>query len=570
MKQRFTNGNAILVILLFSLQSMFSQNQPGTIIYMPADFDLNTGNTYDFIELIPQLEVSEEGVISIIGSGEARVKIDDRLASPSGDYQSMLRQIFVELIDYVEINMSTSARNDAEAEGGIVNLVTLGDGLEGTSGNLNSKLATGEKADLGAGITLIKGKWNVQYNLSAALYKTENSNSVYSEHYYDTDTISTSQQIVNTPLIRRLNSNLSATYKINTFNDIEITADYGRRKIIVDTDIESSSNDENGNYAYTNRRKDTGHNHRMGINYSGLLSKDAEFENRLDLTAAYFYSATDDFRNVKLIFNDFTDREFLQAEIQADYRAELKNSSQIETGVRSYIRRNGMNYNRDSIDLEGNTTIIIEDDFLFNENVQAAYFQWQGSKRKMDYVLGLRSEYTRLLAEQRLFDQSFQQKHIYFFPSVQLTVATNENHKFMFNYNRTIRRQRINQMNPFVNDANPLNIHFGNPDLQPSLIGNYIAKYEGQTRINRQRNDDSRMHNWSLAFIFRNRNEHIYRAALASDDKEGVIENSFYNLKKRYDFNIEAFFSTYLFRWWKLDIVPGFRHLYQDGTNINP
>jgi hypothetical protein len=446
----------------------------------------------------------------------------------------------------------------------------LGDGLEGTNGNINARAATGKKADLGAGIGIMKGKWNLQLNVTGAQYNTENTNKIYTENYYETDTVYTSQYIINTPEINRLNSNLSAKYKLNEFNDLELTAAFGGRKIQVDSDIESISNEESGNYAYINRRRDNGKNHRIGLNYSGLLSKDSEEEKKLEIKTNYFYSKTGNFKNIQLVYNDFTDTEFLRADLQVDYENELNENNRFETGIRSYIRNNGMNYNRDSIDSDGNSTPIIEDDFLFKENIQAGYFQWYGNKNKLDYSLGLRCEYTFLNAEQRLINETFKQNHIYFFPSMQLMYQAYENHKFNFNYNRTIRRQRINEINPFINDANPKNIHFGNPELKPSVTGNYILKYEGQARVNQKDDSDNRMHNWSLSLIFRERNDHIFRAALPSEESEGVIENSFYNLKRRYDFNIEALFSSYLFPWWKIDLVPSFRHLFQDGTNIDP
>lgn len=570
MKYKIINNHILLFLLVCVNTVALGQNKPGTIVFHKTDFNVPSGNVYDVLEQIPQVEVSDEGTVSILGSGGAQVLIDNKEASPDGDYQSILEQLSVSMIERIEITTSPSAKNDAEAGGGVVNIVLAGDGLEGYNGNVSTRIATGEKYATNAGINYITGKWNIKVDALAQQYKTNTTNNIYSEHYLPEDTIATTQQIINDVLVRRINTSASVSYELNDYHKLRLATVLGARKVSIDNDITSESTEDDYNYAFINKKNNKGGNGRLTLDYTGLLSKEDSLEKEISANASYFVSDAQNHKNIQLEYNDVTHNDYLNANAQVDYMQELKNNSQFETGIRSYIRNTQMDYNRDSVSYEGSVTPITEDKFDFNENVYAGYLQLTSNLKNFDINVGLRTEYSQVEGIQVLLDESFRKKYWHFFPSIQFSRAIVENHKLTLNYSKSIKRPYIFQMNPFINDANPNNLQYGNPDLKPALTDKIELKYEGQKELNRFTTPGkSYNHNWFFSINFNNTNDHIYRAALASEEQDGVIENSYYNLKKRYDLGLNGLYSTHLFAWWKLDFIPAFRHIYQDGTNIN-
>ncbi len=569
----FPCQKAIIFFLILLQAALFTTTAiAGKTVYFVDEFALASGTIYDILRLIPLVQVADDGTISIRGNTSTQVMIDGRPAAPGGDYQSILQQLDIEVVKLVEVNTLASARYDAEASGGIVNIVLTGEQIEGTSGSASASAATGEKYNFNGSVGTRKGKWNGRLNLSGQQYNSRVVNSVYTESYYPDETVYTHQRIVNKPEIQRINANGSLDYHIDDANTIQLMAVLGTREINIDTEIESLSSDEDANYAYTNRREDNGTSSRLDLNYDGRLSTPNDSVEKLSANASWYFSQTEDFRQQQLIYDDVTDSDLTRGNLQVDFEKEMPEGGRIEAGARSYLRNTVMDYNRDLIEEDGTVTPIQTDNFKFNENVHAIYTQWNGRKGGYNLNLGVRSELSFTKGTQTLVDESFKKQYLYLFPSAQISHAIDRGYKISFNYSRTIRRPAIYEMNPFVNDMNPNNIQYGNPELKPALTDHFELKYDGQYQRPQASDTDekSRTHKWYIALLYKNRKDQIYRASLPSSESEGVIENSYYNMKFGFDAGLEIFYSIDLLEGWRLDVVPRYTYLYRNGTNIDP
>lgn len=556
-----------LALLLFVFAGVSAQEKTKDNIYSPSDYGLETGNVYDLLELIPQVSVSEEGTLSILGNGSAQVTINNRIVSAGGEYQATLEQLSLELVEYVEVISTPSAKHDAEAAGGIVNIMLEGDGLTGTSGNLNTKFKTENKYDLSAGVNTIKGKWNVKLDASAQQFYTQTKSQIHTKNYYLNDTIINFQELIHAPLFNRVNASLNIDYAISPFQNIVLNSTFGKTKLKVDTDITNQSHDENDDYSYTNRRNDKGNNNQVSLEYKNQLSKDKKLKRELSAMASYYVSETGRISDLQMLYQDITATDLFHANAQIDYLHELNSTQNLELGVRSFARDTRMDYNRDSIDEDEQIYPLLVDLFNYNEKVHGTYVQWNASFATTNINIGLRAEYSTSNGVQELAQTNLEKDYLHLFPSLKIMHPLNDKHKLIFNYNRNIHRPQIHQVNPFVNDANPNNIQYGNPDLDPALTDNFELKYQGDLELNK--NEKTLNHNWYFSLIWREKHDEIYRAALSSDEQSGVIENSFYNLQRGYDFAIEAFYGAQITVWWKLDLIPSFRYTHQDGRNIN-
>lgn len=556
--------------MLFTFNALSAH--AGKNIYPVAEFGIESGTVYDILRRIPLVQVADDGTVSIRGSSSTQVTIDGRPASPGGDYQAVVQQLTIEMVKQVEVITTPSARYDSEADGGIVNIVLAGAPIEGTSGAVSTMAATGDKYSLNGSLGVRKGKWNGRLNLLGQQYKSRADTHTYTETYYADGTVHTRQNIVDRPEIRRLNANGALDYRIDAASTLQLLAALGTRQIEVDTKIDSISTDEASNYSYTNHRNDQGTANRLELNYDRLLSTVDDRDENLRVNASWYLSNTADLRRQQETYDDVTFSDRMNANLQVDYEKELAQGSKIETGVRSYLRNAGMDYNRDRMEDDGSVTPIQTDNFEFNEQVHAAYAQWQGSVKNSHVSLGLRSELSYTQGRRKLLGETFEKQYLHLFPSAHISHAVEDDHKLSFSYNRTIRRPAIFQINPFVNDMNPNNIQFGNPELKPALTDHFELKYEGQYQRPQgaETGTDGRTHKWYVALLYKQHQDQIYRAALPSVDAEGVIENSYHNMRSGYDAGVELLYSIDLLPWCRLDIIPRYSYIYRDGTNIDP
>ncbi|MEO0470578.1 MAG: outer membrane beta-barrel family protein, partial [Bacteroidota bacterium] len=125
--------------------------------------------------------------------------------------------------------------------------------------------------------------------------------------------------------------------------------------------------------------------------------------------------------------------------------------------------------------------------FIYKENINAAYATYQRQIKKWNFELGLRAEQTRttgeLISVQNTGLDTVDREYLNFFPNAGLTYSPNRKHSFRINYSRRIDRPRYQDLNPFVNQLDQLTFQQGNPFLLPqythavSLSHTFMYRY---------------------------------------------------------------------------------------------
>lgn len=96
---------------------------------------------------------------------------------------------------------------------------------------------------------------------------------------------------------------------------------------------------------------------------------------------------------------------------------------------------------------------------------------------KYNLVAGVALQATRLNGELLLFDEIIKNNFENFLPSLRMNYGFSNSKNLMFNYQTSVTEPSIEQLQPVINNADPLNIYVGNPELRPAYVHSWRINY---------------------------------------------------------------------------------------------
>jgi outer membrane receptor protein involved in Fe transport len=106
-------------------------------------------------------------------------------------------------------------------------------------------------------------------------------------------------------------------------------------------------------------------------------------------------------------------------------------------------------------------------EFVFEENINAAYVNLQQQLKKWTFQAGLRYENTNAKGMQVTSGTSFTRHLHSLFPSAFTSYALDKNNSLTVSYSRRINRPNYKDLNPFIYFLDSLTYAIGNPNLKP-------------------------------------------------------------------------------------------------------
>ena len=466
-----------------------------------AENDLTTigGDAADVLRRVPMLSVDLDGNVSMRGSSNILVLIDGRQSAiVANNIAEALKQIPAEEIKSVEVITSPSAKYDAEGTGGVINIITKKNKLQGFSLNINSSAGL-RGSNLGVNASAKKGKmgWNLGgfgrsgYNILGSF---ENEQTLIDP----TGTNTLINQSANTRtnmLFGRYN--LGWDFDIDKFNFMTASLSTGIRNMRnsqdglltetlreeallssllrdVGTDNLSNSIDFNFNYTKTYEKA------QKEFAISTLYSR-----NNLtnDFTNSLYNDSFDEIVRRIRNDNDGINEEFT---IQLDYVSPLGDGKNqiLEYGAKNILRKAVSDFRffvADGIGapFEEVDDVVFSNKFSYDQNVSAGYLSFtQGFLENYTLKAGLRYEYTTIQADFRNSELPAEiPDYGIFVPSVNIGRKLGNGNMVKGAYNRRIQRPSLTFLNPNIQAANPLQITQGNPLLDPELTDNYEMSY---------------------------------------------------------------------------------------------
>ncbi|MEJ7589905.1 MAG: TonB-dependent receptor, partial [Ferruginibacter sp.] len=546
------------------------------IFNVGKDFANAGGSASDILTNIPSVSVDPEGNVKLRGSDNVRILIDGKpsgLVSIKGG--SGLQQLQANMIESVEIITNPSARYEAEGMAGIINIVLRKDKRAGFNGSV--ELVTGYPTNLGAAANFNyrHKKINFFINYGIAYRKQPGKGSLYQE-VYGVDTTFILRQRTTGDVIGFNNNARGGLDYYFTENSV-LTASYlyrrSKGKRITNITYEDYLFSEANLTGTTKRRQDeeeTEPNSEFAINYKKTFAKKGHelvggikyidyWENSDQLfTQQSFQPTGPEISSKALLQNSINDEYEKQWLFQLDYVKPLSEEGKFEAGLRSSFRDmvndyvvNEQNSSGVFVPLPG-----LDNIFLYDENIHAAYGILGDRHKSISYQAGLRAEWTDVKTTLKETQQVNPRKYVNLFPSAHFTVNLPKENAMQLSYSRRVRRPFYNDLSPFVTFSDSRNFFSGNPDLEPEFshvieLGHIKSFGKGS---------------YTSSVYYRSTTGKIDR--IRTVDAEGNSVTRTENLLSEKAYGIE-FTSGYTpFKWWKLDFNFNFFHADIDGTNL--
>lgn len=127
-------------------------------------------------------------------------------------------------------------------------------------------------------------------------------------------------------------------------------------------------------------------------------------------------------------------------------------------------------------------------EFIYKENVNALYFNFNRTIKKFNFQFGLRVENTVSDGELNALvitnNQRVKRNYTDWFPSGGVTYNKNDKHTFAFLYSRRIERPNYQSLNPFEFQLDELSFVRGNPFLKPQYANNFKLSHTYNYTLN--------------------------------------------------------------------------------------
>jgi outer membrane receptor protein involved in Fe transport len=521
------------------------------VINISKNINAAGGTLVDALENAPSIKVDIDGNVSMRGSSNFTVLIDGK---PSVlDANDILQQIPASSVENVEIITNPSVKYDPDGTTGILNIIMKKETVSGFNGIINASIGTGDKYSTDFLINYRTKK--VNYNFSANYGdRTHFSTETSLRKTFYADTTEFLESITeNSHQRNNYSVSGSADINFNNKNSLSVGGQYGFYGFGMETvsDIKNytlpetfnsynlniGTNDVGGNFFsanidFTHSFSKKGHQLVFSSRYSGRTGgvESSVTENQTEADFATIL-LTDKYRT-------FQDRGNTGFDIKADYTLPINENLKFEAGYQSRFRDASGDYIKENyIDSEWKKDETYSNELNFIRNIHSIYSSLSGKKFGIQYMIGLRGEYTDRLLEQITSGESYPVKRLDYFPSVHLTKEFNKEQQVQASYSKRVERPKYWYLNPFPGYTDAYSVRVGNPALLPEYIDSYELSYN--RRINKSY--------FNIEAYYRQTNNKINRIQELLPD--GRILNTFDNFDKEFAYGTEISGNFQIAKW---------------------
>ncbi|MGA0559510.1 TonB-dependent receptor domain-containing protein [Larkinella sp. VNQ87] len=507
------------------------------------DMTAKGGDASDVLRKVPLLTVDLDGNVSLRGSQNIRVLINNKPSTiVASSVSDALKQIPADQIKTVEVITSPSAKYDAEGSGGIINIITKKNSLQGL--NLNVDSGVGNR---GSSLSLNGNYRKGKAGFTLGGFGRANYNTITRTRLEQTSEVADVTTLTRQTGDGRSSGlfgqyNLGFDYDLAKNQSLTAGVRYGVRNMSVQQDLITQlfTNGTAGLASYRNvDTKNLSGTVDANIDYLHTFKPQQEWSvstlySRNDLTNNFdadLLNGSQELTGRQRNLNKSINEEFT---LQTDYQTPIKKNQLIEFGGKAIFREVTSDYRylvagpTGGFTTENNGTL---GELLYHQNIAAAYTSYTYTTKKR-YTLkgGLRYEHTFIDASTRESGQLGVGDYGVLVPSFNASKSI-KGTTVKLGYNRRIQRPGLQQLNPNFNASNPQNITIGNPSLRPELTNNFelgLSRTIKKTFVN-------------ATFFGRVTNNAITQVRQPSDTLAGAIVTTYENIGRQHAYGTNVF-----------------------------
>ncbi len=461
------------------------------LIFTVENTVLSQSSSWDILKQTPGVIAMQDELQ--IRNQAATVYINDRKVQLSAEeVRNLLENYQGENIKSVEVINNPPARYDAEG-GAVLNIITSKNISLGYKGNINTTYTQGVFSKYNFGTSHFYKTEKLNLNLSYAFAPRKDFKDVQGETNFIDDTGVYSRWITDFDKTSRFRTHVAGLvldYQFDDRNELNLTSNaqlspyrkydnlqntvmLNRVNVVDSTFTTASPEDEiknniSGDITYKHKFKENG-----SLLINGHYTK-FDLSRTQNVNSDYFSPDGSFIRDFNFLTDANQDIEIATAQI--DYSG-LLGATNVEAGLKgSFIAsKSTLDY------FSANNGLVLDpalsDNFLYDENVYAAYTSFSYDWEKWSVKGGVRAEHTQSTGTSLALASINNLEYFELFPTFYLLHNRNENHSFSFDYSRKLVRPRYQDLNPFRTFINENNFLEGNPELLPNFSNNFNLNY---------------------------------------------------------------------------------------------
>jgi iron complex outermembrane recepter protein len=528
----------------------------------------------DGLELLrksPGVQVDRDDNISMAGKNGVQIYIDGKPSPLAGaDLAAYLKSLQSSQIESIELITNPSAKYEAAGNAGIINIRLKKNKALGTNGSINAGYGIGTFGKYNAGVNLnnrnkktnIFGSYNFNHNLNDIdfnldrvigdtgfyqktniLPKNTNNNFKVGLDYY-IDKQSTLGFLVNGTINDNFNRNISTT-PINFLPTATTT-----KLLIADNSTVGNRNNVNfnTNYKYTGKK---GNELNIDADYGFYKIKSNQMQPNT------YYNAAGTVVTSKTVYNFIAPTNIDIFAFKTDYEQNAWKGKLGFGGKVSYVKSNNHFERYDVVGTIKTLDVPRSNEFIYTENVNALYANYNRQLKGKVIQLGVRMENTVSDGSTYALNNdasvntasrsAFKRNYVDFFPSASITFNKNPMKQWSFSYSRRIDRPVYQDLNPFEFKLDEYTFQKGNTELRPQYTNTIsvtnVYKYRLTTTLSYSHVNDIFT---QLVDTTEKSKSFITKKNLATQDI--VSLNVSYPFQKKWYsafFNVNSFFAHY-------------------------
>ncbi|QJW88955.1 TonB-dependent receptor [Spirosoma taeanense] len=535
-----------------------------------ADKDLTTkgGDASDVLKRVPMLSVDLDGNVSLRGSQNIRVLINNKPSTiVAANIADALKQLPADMIKTVEVITSPSAKYDAEGAAGIINIITKKNTLHGLTLNVDAGVGL-RASNLGLNGSYRQGKLGITLGGFGRTMYNRQASSLEQTTLVGTQAQRTSQQ--GTAFDKPLFGQYTLGFDYDLAKDQSLSAGirFGTRNFIQEQNQLTSSYLADSLVSMTNRdvdRKDLSNSVDMNLDYIRTFKPQQEWTistqySRTGLTNNFFADVMNNAGELTTRQRNLNNNTNQEMTLQTDYQTPIRKNQLLEFGAKAIMRQVDSRY---QYQVGRSTGELVYDptnpsgSLAYSQNIGAGYVSYTYvTPSKYTFKVGTRYEHTGISAKANENTPLNIPSYSNLVPSINVSKSLKAGTTVKAAYNRRIQRPGLQQLNPNPNAANPQMIMVGNPTLKPELTDNVelsLSSTIKKTYIN-------------AALFGRLTNNAITQIRIPSDTLAGGIITTFQNIGVQRTYGANVFFNTQLTPKWSVNGGLDGYYVYMQGT----